>query len=263
MERVRQPAVAGTFYAASSAALAAQVDGFLAAASRRSCARAPKAIIAPHAGYVYSGAIAASAFAQLEPVSAQIRRCVIIGPAHRVRVTGLASPGATRMRTPLGDVEVDVDAIERLRGVAPSPEAHAREHSIEVELPFVQRVLPSARVVPLAAGDASPDEVARVLDALWDHDDTAIVISSDLSHYLPYDEARAVDERTADRIVALDPSIDFDEACGAVGVNGLLSVARARGMRAERLDLRSSGDTAGPKDEVVGYGAFAFYEGPS
>src|SRR5262249_8511124 len=162
---------------------------------------APKAIVAPHAGYVYSGPIAASAFAQLEPASAQIRRCVVIGPAHRARVDGLASPGAARMRTPLGDVDIDNAAIAHVAGVSASPSAHALEHSIEVEIPFVQRVLPHASVVPLAVGDASADEVARVLDALWGGDETAIVVSSDLSHYLPYEAGRAIDERTAARIV--------------------------------------------------------------
>jgi AmmeMemoRadiSam system protein B len=214
-------------------------------------------VIAPHAGYIYSGPIAGSAFALLEPHD--IERVVLLGPAHRVRVEGLASPDAAALRTPLGDVAVDLAAIEAA-GVPPNALAHRREHSLEVELPFLQRVAPRARVVPFAVGRADADDVARVLDLLWGGPETVIVVSSDLSHYLPYADGRAADERTASRIVALD-EVSGEDACGCGAINGLVRVAKKRGMRAELVDLRSSGDTAGSRnDEVVGYGAFAFYE---
>lgn len=262
---VRSPAVAGTFYPAGTAALAAAVDGYLAEARAqllRSAADSapPKAIVVPHAGYVYSGPIAASAFVRLEPIAERIRRVVLLGPSHRVYVDGMVAPEATLLRTPLGDVEVDRAALAKLPDVGVSAAAHAREHSLEVELPFVQRVLPNARVVPLAVGRAAPAEVANVLEALWGGEETVIVVSSDLSHYLPYDVGRAEDERTCKRIVALDGPIDGDKACGAGGLNGLLTVARRRGLVGEVVDLRSSGDTAGPRDEVVGYAAVVFHE---
>jgi hypothetical protein len=220
----------------------------------------PKALIVPHAGYLYSGSIAASAFARIAEHGARLRRVVVVGPAHRVFVDGLVSPGARQMRTPLGDVEVDVEAIDRLAEVRPSAAAHAREHSIEVELPFIQRVAPHAKVVPLASSFVAPAVLGMVLESLWGGDETLIVVSSDLSHFMSYEDGRALDEHTAARIAALDARIDGCEACGAVGINGLLWVARRRSMRVELLDLRSSGDTSGPRSEVVGYGAFALYE---
>ncbi len=269
----RPAAVAGTFYPASKDALSAIVDDLLSRARFElqsevglpgTEGRAPKALIVPHAGFPYSGPIAASAFARLAAHGGALERVVVLGPAHRERVRGLASPGVSRMATPLGEVEVDTGALDPLPEVASAPSAHAREHCIEVELPFLQRVAPSAKVVPLVVGDASPEEVAHVLRALWGGPGTLVVVSSDLSHYLPYDVGRARDEVTAARIAALDTApLDGDDACGAAAINGLLRVARERGLRAELLDLRSSGDTEGSRDEVVGYGAFAFYEGLS
>jgi AmmeMemoRadiSam system protein B len=178
-----------------------------------------------------------------------------------VFVRGLAWPGTARVATPLGELAVDVDALRSVPEVAADPAAHAREHSLEVMLPFVQRIAPHAKVVPLVGNEASAERVGRVLDALWGGPETLIVISSDLSHYLPYRDGRARDERTAARIIALDAALDGDDACGAIGINGLVWLARERRkLRVELLDLRSSGDTAGPRDEVVGYGAFAVYE---
>ena len=255
MEAVRKPAVAGRFYPAGREELRETVERLLRGAAEHPSERRPKAIIAPHAGYIYSGPIAARAFSLLAPT---IERAIVVGPAHRVFVDGVVSPGAARMATPLGDVEVDVAS---LAGVRADPRAHALEHSIEVELPFVQTVAPRAKVVPLAVGGGEgPREVARVLRALWGGPETVVVVSSDLSHYLPYDAGREVDRATAARVVSLAPPIDGEEACGAAGINGLLEVAREKGLRAELVDLRSSGDTAGSHDEVVGYGAFAFYE---
>jgi AmmeMemoRadiSam system protein B len=259
---LRRAAVAGTFYPASPSELAALVDSFLTDARRpRLPALAPKAIVAPHAGYVYSGPIAGMAYAALSPAASRIRRVVLLGPAHRVRVRGLALPGVQGFRTPLGDVGVDdraLASIGGLRQISTSALAHAQEHSLEVQLPFLQRVLGDFSLVPLVVGDASPDEVAEVLEQLWGGDETLVVVSSDLSHYLPHDVAQRLDASTAQRLVEGN-LVEATDACGAAPVNGLLVAAHRHGLRCVALDLRSSGDTAGPRDEVVGYGAFAFY----
>ena len=257
---VRAPAVAGSFYPASATALGKLVDDLLAGARVTGARACPKALIVPHAGYVYSGPIAASAFALLAGYADRLDRVVLVGPAHRVFVHGLVSPGASRMSTPIGEIAVDVDALRRLPQVTPNIAAHAREHSLEVEFPFLQRVAPRAQLVPLAVSNARPDEVGHVLETVWGGSETLIVISSDLSHYLPYGAGRALDQRTAQLIVAIEPELTGDQACGAAGINGLLWVARRKRMCVELVDLRSSGDTAGSRDEVVGYGAFALYE---
>ncbi len=257
----RPAAVAGMFYPASPVELRQQVDSLLAEAASRVRPPVPKALIAPHAGYVYSGPIAASAYAALGEASRRIRRVVLLGPAHRVAVRGLAAPGVERFETPLGEVAVDLDALAALRDlpqVVASPQAHAAEHSLEVQLPFLQRLLGDFRLVPLAVGAASAENVAQVLETLWGGDETLIVVSSDLSHYLPYDSARTVDRATIDRLLRLDETLDHEQACGATPINGLLRVARRRGLRAELLDLRNSGDTAGDRRHVVGYAAVAF-----
>ena len=262
---VRPPAVAGTFYPADPALLAQEVDLHLAHATGSSRAVSPKAIIAPHAGYVYSGDIAGSAYATLRLWAAGVARTariVLLGPTHRVAAQGLVLPGADVLRTPLGDVAVDLEIVAGLTSlpqVSVSSEVHAREHSLEVHLPFLQRVLSRFRVVPLAVGDADPGEVAEVIDLLWGGEETRVVASSDLSHYLPYQSARRVDDETARAIERAEP-VSPRQACGAHVINGLSEVARRRGLSVERLDLRSSGDTAGSRDEVVGYGAFAYYE---
>ncbi len=258
-ERIREPAVAGAFYPASPRVLEDLVRNLLDRARPLAPGPRPKALVVPHAGYVYSGPVAATAFALL--AGRGVERVVIVGPAHRVPVAGLASPGVGKMRTPLGDVSVDTEALDVLTDVKANPGAHEREHSVEVELPFLQVVAPGARVVPLVVGRARAHEVGSTLEVLWGGSETVIVISSDLSHYLPYDVGRTKDERTAASIVALDDNLSGDAACGSAGINGLAWVARRKKMRAELLDLRSSGDTEGPRDEVVGYGAFAFYEG--
>ncbi len=258
LDPVRPPAVAGSFYPASPRALRSLVDALLASVVKAPGPR-PKAVVVPHAGYAYSGHAAAHAYALFLREGARISRVVLIGPAHRALLDGIAAPGAAALRTPLGDLEVDVEALTKA-DIPVDAEAHRREHSIEVQLPFVQTVAPGATVVPLVAGRASPREVARVLDVLWGGPETVVIVSSDLSHYLPYDVGREADARTADRIARLDGPLSGQEACGAAAVNGLLVVARERGMRADVVRLESSGDTAGPRGEVVGYGAFAFYE---
>lgn len=270
MPIVRRPAVAGLFYPGSERELRSTVESLLreAVPDPGPVATAPKApkakaIIAPHAGYVYSGPIAASAFQALAAAGAALRRIVVLGPAHRVAVRGLALPGADAFATPLGEIAVDTEAAEavsRLPQVSTFPEAHGPEHSLEVEMPFLQVLFPDARVLPVVVGDAGEDEVAEVLDLVWGGPDTAIVISSDLSHYLPYDVARRVDHETADEILALEGPLHSRQACGARPINGLLAVARRRGLMPRLLDLRSSGDTAGDRGRVVGYGAFAFAE---
>lgn len=240
------------------------VEGFLrggAAADGRSSP--PKAVIAPHAGYVYSGAIAGSAFRAVAPFAATIERVVLLGPAHFVPIRGLALPGHPAFATPLGEVRIEPDGAQasiRLPQVRVIPEAHAREHSLEVELPFLQALLGEFALVPLAAGAATGEEVAEVLDQLWGGPETLIVISSDLSHYLPYAAARAADRATADEILALGGPLDPRQACGAVPINGLLEAARRRDLLPKLLDLRNSADTAGDPSRVVGYGAFAFHE---
>jgi AmmeMemoRadiSam system protein B len=223
----------------------------------------PKALIAPHAGYVYSGPVAAKAFSTLTGRSNAIRRVVLLGPTHRVAVRGLALPDCDAFATPLGKVPIDpsaADAIRAMPQVLVSAQAHLLEHSLEVEIPFLQHVLGEFSLLPLAVGDVSPDAVAEVLDRVWNGPETLVVVSSDLSHYLPYEEARRIDAGTARQIVDLDPTIDHSQACGATPVNGLLLAARKRGLRVRQLDLRSSGDTAGDRRRVVGYGAFAFFE---
>ena len=261
MNSVRAPSVAGAFYPGTSGALQAQLRAMLAAAGSAD-ARRPKALIAPHAGYIYSGPVAASAYAHLAPYRNGYSRVVLLGPAHRVRLRGLALPMSTSFATPLGEISLDQKAVGALRAlpqVCVSDEAHALEHSLEVHLPFLQQTLANFTLVPLAVGDASAQEVAQVLDLLWGGDETLIVVSSDLSHYLPYAQARHVDGQTARMILDLAPGLNHEQACGATPINGLLHAAAGRGLRPQLLDLRNSGDTAGDKQRVVGYASFAFY----
>jgi len=250
----RDPAVAGQFYPAAPRELGALVDRLLGGVLPSP--RRPKALIVPHAGFIYSGPIAASAFAQIAPFAHELERIVLVGPAHRIYVSSLVSPGVDWLRTPLGELAVDTAALASAR-IPSHPAAHAREHSLEVELPFIAKLAPQARIVPLVVTEAAPDAVARTLETLWGGPETLIVISSDLSHYLPYREGRTFDERTAAKILAGEPTLVGDEACGCAAINGLLAIGRVTG---ELVDLRSSGDTAGTRDEVVGYGAFAFVE---
>ena len=262
MGAIRPPAVAGRFYPADAARLRAMVDRFVAEAGGHAD-RLPKAVIAPHAGYVYSGPTAGHAFAAISPYGPQIRRVVVIGPAHFVPIRGLAVPSAESFRTPLGDVPLDREAIAAIRGlpqVVLADAPHAPEHALEVELPFLQNVVGEFALVPLVVGDASAEEVAGVLGRLWDGPDTLIVISSDLSHYETHACASEHDAATAAAIERFDhAALGPRDACGHLPIAGLLVDARRREMQIERLDLRNSGDTAGPKDQVVGYGAWAFH----
>lgn len=268
MHQVRQPAVAGAFYPRQASALSNDVMALLAQArpdaeTSDPSAKLPKAIIVPHAGYIYSGATAALAYARLAAGRTSIRRVVLLGPVHRVAVRGLALPGVDAFATPLGEIEVDqaaVASLAPLRQVVLSPAAHALEHSLEVQLPFLQAVLADFKLVPLAVGDATPAEVAEVLEALWGGEETLIVISSDLSHFLPYSAAQAVDQETAQRILHLSSSLTHDQACGGTPVNGLLLAARRHHLQPQLLGLCNSGDSAGDKGRVVGYASFAFMQ---
>ncbi|MGA8032550.1 MAG: AmmeMemoRadiSam system protein B, partial [Casimicrobiaceae bacterium] len=220
----------------------------------------PKALIVPHAGYAYSGTTAAAAYARLAPARDEIRRVVLFGPTHRVPVRGLALPSARAFATPLGNVAIDRGAAEAALGlpqVCASDAVHAFEHSLEVQLPFLQGVLGDFEMVPFAVGDATAEEVAEVIEALWGGPETLIVVSSDLSHYHRYADAQAIDRATADAILGLWPSLDHEQACGATPVNGLMLSAREHGLSAELLGLCNSGDTAGDRSRVVGYASFA------
>ena len=262
---IRPAAVAGAFYPGRPEALRRALYGFLEEAKRRGdrTAAVPKALIVPHAGYVYSGAVAASAYARILPLARRVKRVVLLGPCHRVAVRGLALPEVDAFETPLGSVDIDREALESLSDLptlAPGRAAHAPDHALEVHLPFLQQALGTFLLVPLLVGDATPEAVTEVLERLWGGDETLIVISSDLSHYLTYDEARRVDRATVDAMLALDDSLNHRQACGATPVNALLQVARRRRMTAELLDLRNSGDTAGDRARVVGYASLAFCE---
>ncbi len=266
MEQVRPAAVAGLFYPGDARELKRAIEGYLAETEgpgeHALRSQAPRALIAPHAGYVYSGPVAGAAYATLAPAAKAIRRVVLVGPAHREAFLGIALPSAAAFETPFGIVPVDDEARERLRalpGIVVLDQPHRLEHSLEVQLPFLQCLLERFAIVPLLVGATNADEVAAAIAALEDEGETVTVVSSDLSHYHDYDTARRMDAATARAIEALRPgAIGPDQACGRLAIQGLLERARARGLNATTLDLRNSGDTSGPRDRVVGYGAWAF-----
>lgn len=266
MYQIRQPAVAGAFYPGQAATLSKGVLSMLAEAERASepsAGASPKALIVPHAGYVYSGSTAALAYARLVIGARAIRRVILLGPVHHVPVRGLALPGVAAFATPLGNIEVDQDAVAKIAAlpqVVVSPPAHALEHSLEVQLPFLQSVLENFKLVPLAVGEATPAEVAQVLDVLWGGAETLLVVSSDLSHFLPYRTAQTIDAETVQEIMQMSSSITHDQACGATPLNGLLLAARRHHLQPQLLGLCNSGDTAGDKHRVVGYAALALTE---
>ncbi|WP_438970718.1 AmmeMemoRadiSam system protein B [Methylophaga sp.] len=261
MEIVRPNAVAGLFYPADAGKLKNQIATDMAACHAEQ-SLSPKALIVPHAGYTYSGAVAACAYQHLKPLKTIIKRVVLIGPSHRVPFEGLALSSAEWFETPMGLIPVDRDAesqIMSIEGVHALERAHTREHSLEVQLPFLQYLLDDFKIVPILAGQASPELVARVLDTLWGGEETLIVISSDLSHFLDYDSACETDAETSKAIIDMNNQfIDGYHACGSVGINGLLLYARQHDLHGHILDLRNSGDTAGKRDSVVGYGAYLF-----
>ena len=263
MTSVRPAAIAGTFYPGNAFDLARTVDGLLSEAAACNGLPAPKAIIAPHAGLVYSGPVAARIYARFLAARHRIKRIVLLGPTHRVAVHGMALPGVNAFATPLGEVPIDADAVTallKLPFIGNNAEAHRQEHCLEVQLPFFQKVFDTFTLVPLAVGRATAEQVAQVLELMWGGDETLIVISSDMSHFHPYAEAQAIDNATAQAILALRTDINHQQACGATPVIGLNLYAQRHGLAPELIDLRNSGDTAGDKLRVVGYASFAYHE---
>ncbi|MCG8379248.1 MAG: AmmeMemoRadiSam system protein B [Proteobacteria bacterium] len=258
---IRRPAVAGSFYPGNAAELNNMLDRYLADQSVD--IEPPKAIIAPHAGYIYSGPIAASVYANIAKIKSQISTVVLLGPAHRVYVKGIAMVSNTHFATPLGNVSIDIKALDKIQEhpfVEVLDIAHQQEHSLEVHIPFLQKVLGDFSLVPLLVGDAEPEQVATILDELWGGDETLIVISSDLSHYLEYNAACKIDSDTTKLIENFEyKKIGPKRACGCMPMRGLLRLAQEKNMLIKTLDLRNSGDTAGSKDRVVGYGAYALF----
>lgn len=262
MEAIRPEAVAGLFYPGERTALQREVSGLLeqARTQETSGETPPRAVVAPHAGYPFSGALAARAYAHIAPFSERYQRVLLLGPSHRVPLRGLAVSTAGAFRTPLGDIALDrreCEALGALADVDQRDDAHAHEHSLEVHLPFLQTLLGEFRLIPVVVGDASPRQVAPVVERYWDDPATLIVISTDLSHFLDYDRARAVDRRTCDAVEALDyNALAHEQACGRNPLRGLLAVAKDRGANATTLGLYNSGDVTGERSRVVGYGAW-------
>lgn len=260
---VRPAAVAGQFYPADERVLRIQLAEMLASAVPLEQVAPPKAIVVPHAGYMYSGPVAASAYRALAPLRGQIRRVVMLGPTHRVAVRGFSLPAAQAFMTPLGEVPLsraDWLALQARDDVRVDDLPHALEHCLEVQLPFLQMVLDRFTLVPLLVGDADDESVAELIEALWGGPETLIVISSDLSHYLSYRQAQWIDRSTADQVIALRAGLNHEQACGATPLNGLLLAARRQHLQPHLLDLRNSGDTAGDRTRVVGYASIAFCE---
>lgn len=259
---IRPTAVAGSFYPKQASELNNMLEKFLSLDSVK--VATPKAIIAPHAGYIYSGQTAASVYSNLEQVKNKIRRVVLLGPTHRVHVKGIALPSNTHFASPLGNVSIDTQSLKKISAhsfVDYIDEAHAQEHSLEVHIPFLQKVINNFVLLPILVGDATPEQVATILKELWGNDETLIVISSDLSHFLNYETAGKTDRNTTELIEKLDyEHISSKQACGCMPMRGLLKLAQEKNMTIQTIDLRNSGDTAGTKDRVVGYGAYALFE---
>ncbi|MCF7807380.1 MAG: AmmeMemoRadiSam system protein B [Candidatus Marinimicrobia bacterium] len=260
----RPPAVAGMFYPGTAAEIRQRIDSFLADIPAVQ-GQAPKAIIVPHAGYIYSGIVAATAYDTLQAVAAQIKTVILLGPSHRIPLQGLALPTVEIFQTPLGDIDLDTKTIYKLvkdfKQVQLSDRAHEEEHALEVQLPFLQTVLENFELIPIVVGDASETEVSEVLESCWGGEETLVVISSDLSHFYSYEKAKRLDEETAELIEAFrGEALPEHSACGRIPIRGMLHLAQKRGMSIKRFDLRNSGDTAGSHDQVVGYGAWGLIE---
>ncbi len=259
--KARPPAVAGFFYEADSGNLRKRIDALMASVPE-SAFPFPRALIVPHAGYIYSGRTAAAAYARLRHRERPVRRVALFGPAHRVYLRGMGLPEADAFTTPLGEVPLDRDGIQLLEampGVVVSEEAHRLEHSLEVQLPFLQVVLGEFSLVPVVVGECEADAVAAVMDVLWSDPDTLLVVSTDLSHFHPYEEARLLDARTCGRILERSPTLRGEDACGAAALNGLMRTGRCQDLEIELIDLCNSGDSVGDGDRVVGYGAFSLH----
>ncbi|MBT3426804.1 MAG: AmmeMemoRadiSam system protein B [Gammaproteobacteria bacterium] len=261
MDAIRQTAVAGQFYPGEALELGQLVDQLLAA--EKTAGDCPKVIIAPHAGYIYSGSTAAKAYARVANGRNRISRVVVLGPAHRIGFRGMALSDAGVFATPLGEISIDEVATEQIRAlpsVVRLASAHAQEHSLEVQLPFLQRCLDHFTLVPIVVGECSADDAARVIEALWGGPETLIVLSTDLSHFLDYERAQQKDANTSRQILACSNQLSADQACGANPLNGLLQVLSSKNLPISQLQVVNSGDTAGDKNRVVGYGAFVVNE---
>ena len=260
MNSTRPAAVAGTFYPGDQQELNRLIAGFINAVDHPQRAAPPKCLIVPHAGYIYSGSTAAYAYRLLQPHAAAITRVILLGPPHRVPVRGIAIPTWRHFATPLGEVELDQPALtelEQFNFVSRSNAAHEFEHSLEVQLPFLKSLLDDFTLVPMVVGECAPEQVADVIDSLWGGDETLLICSTDLSHFHPYQSAREIDLATCELIKAEQPTIEGEQACGCRALNGMLVAARRHGLPVAQLHYCNSGDTAGPKDSVVGYGAFS------
>jgi MEMO1 family protein len=260
---VRPPAVAGLFYPDDERELRDAVSAYLAQYAAGAAGSAPKALIVPHAGYIYSGGIAAAAYATVANLRRAIRRIVLIGPSHRVYLRGMAVPAATSFATPLGKVEIDRALKSTLlqRGdVVEADAPHAQEHCLEVQLPFLQMLFDEFTLLPLVLGSIAPEHVADALAEVWGDAATLLLVSSDLSHYRTYEQARQIDAATSASILRREATLLGEQACGSVGINGLLYLAEQRALAVSEIARCNSGDTAGDKSRVVGYGAFAVHE---
>ncbi len=258
---IRQAAVAGQFYPADKIQLQTQIDQLMATGKVQSGAR-PEALIVPHAGYVFSGRTAAQAYQSLISRRHEIKRVILFGPAHRVYLAGMALPSVDSFRTPLGDIPLDRENIARvatLPGVIESDEVHRLEHSLEVQLPFLQSILDDFLLIPVAVGDCDADTVASLLDSLWGGNDSLTIISTDLSHFHPYDVAEKIDASTCQKILDKSSNLTGKEACGARVLNGLMRSKHAQALDIELLACCNSGNTAGDKNRVVGYGSFILH----
>ncbi|CDB54105.1 MAG: AmmeMemoRadiSam system protein B [Alphaproteobacteria bacterium] len=265
MTKTREPAVAGIFYASELRQLDSEVEHYLSAEIRPGTAR-PEILIVPHAGYVYSAPVAAQAYLQLKNYAGKIKNVILVGPSHRVAFKGIAASSADEFKTPLGKVQVNRELMDRIvaanAAVRILDDAHRQEHSLEVQLPFLQKVLGRFKIVPLVYGDVSAEELARVLEPYVTDAGTVIIVSADLSHYFDYDTARALDGKTAGLIEQNRPEIENHMSCGATGINAALLLAAEKHLRPETLELANSGDTVGDRDSVVGYGAWSFAAEP-
>lgn len=261
MTKVRKAAVAGLFYPKKEKELSQMVERFISEAQADDII--PKALIAPHAGYVYSGPIAGTAYAYLKKTASAYTKAVVIGPAHRLAFSGVAAPSHDYFETPLGRVLIDRETITKLESlgfVQILDAAHAEEHSLEVQIPFLQKTLPEMSLVPLLVGRIESDRLSSLIGLLAEDQTNIIIISSDLSHFEEYSHAQALDQETSRSIESLeDKRISGEAACGVYPIRGLLQYAREAGLRVKTVDLANSGDTAGSKDSVVGYGAYVFY----
>lgn len=261
MNKIRRSAVAGYFYPSNKEILIKQIKNFLENATLK-FNYTPYALICPHAGYVYSGPIAGFSYKTLLPNKKNYKNIIILGPSHFEYVNGIAYISAEYFETPLGNAKVDLETLEKIKKLdflVQNEDAHKKEHSIEVQIPFIQYIFQNdIPILPLAFGKISPEKIKILLETIW-NPETLIIISSDLSHYYDYDTAKKLDKQTSDAILNLDSdAIQYEQACGRIGIQGLLMFAKEKNWKAYLLDLRNSGDTSGSKTQVVGYGAWSF-----